>query len=131
SVSPILFFFFVLGVTGIISKVLSLGRNYLIRYFRVSPLLSIAGLIEFVFFILGSVWVFKIFEPSYNPADGDLYCNKIAYLFALIYISSIYVLLLGLLIFFCSCLMLIKCIKEKFEHDPEQAKQEETSLPTN
>ncbi|KAJ8961159.1 hypothetical protein NQ318_008839 [Aromia moschata] len=88
---------------------MGLTRNFLIRYVNVDPILTSISFVEFVFFICGSVWAFKNFEPSYNPEDGILYCNKTAFLFAFIYICCCYMaILVFILIAFllcCLCLM--------------------------
>lgn len=43
-------------------------------------------------FIIGSMWVYKEFEPNYDPARGK-YCNKTLYLFAFWLITSVYIAL--------------------------------------
>ncbi|XP_046394789.1 transmembrane protein 272-like [Ischnura elegans] len=43
-------------------------------------------------FIIGSVWVFKEYEPSYDPKRED-YCNRTLYLFAFWLITSVYIVL--------------------------------------
>ncbi|KAG8234951.1 hypothetical protein J437_LFUL015519 [Ladona fulva] len=43
-------------------------------------------------FIIGSVWVFKEYEPSYDPSRED-YCNRTLYLFAFWLITSVYIAL--------------------------------------
>ncbi|XP_007551435.1 uncharacterized protein LOC103137571 isoform X1 [Poecilia formosa] len=37
----------------------------------------------FVWFLLGAVWVFSVYQPNYDPSAADgLYCNKTLYTFA-------------------------------------------------
>ncbi|EZA58705.1 hypothetical protein DMN91_009255 [Ooceraea biroi] len=43
-------------------------------------------------FIIGSMWVYKEYEPNYDPALGK-YCNKTLYLFAFWLITSVYICL--------------------------------------
>ncbi|XP_053981840.1 uncharacterized protein LOC128878051 isoform X1 [Hylaeus volcanicus] len=45
-----------------------------------------------VWFIIGSMWVYKEYEPNYDPAQGK-YCNKTLYLFAFWQITSSYIFL--------------------------------------
>lgn len=51
----------------------------------------------------GSVWVYKEFEPNYDPnvANGK-YCNKNLYLFAFWLITSVYILLGIISVCLCS-----------------------------
>lgn len=49
-------------------------------------------------FIIGSVWVYKEYEPNYDPIVGK-YCNKNLYLFAFWLITAVYAIL-GLVAFF-------------------------------
>ncbi|XP_059608325.1 uncharacterized protein LOC132256140 [Phlebotomus argentipes] len=41
-------------------------------------------------FIIGSYWVYKEYEPNYDPAKGK-YCNKSLYLFSFWLVTSIYI----------------------------------------
>lgn len=43
-------------------------------------------------FIIGSVWVYKEYEPNYDPIVGK-YCNKNLYLFAFWLITAVYTIL--------------------------------------
>ncbi|XP_066591305.1 transmembrane protein 272-like [Prorops nasuta] len=45
-----------------------------------------------MWFILGSMWVYREYEPNYNPALGK-YCNKTLYLFAFWLITFTYICL--------------------------------------
>jgi hypothetical protein len=51
-------------------------------------------------FFAGSVWVYKEYEPNYDPSRGK-YCNRTLYLFAFWLITSVYIVL-GV-ITLCSC----------------------------
>ncbi|KAJ8920585.1 hypothetical protein NQ315_004724 [Exocentrus adspersus] len=132
--SNIPIFLIVEGVIGIISKILSLLRDFLLKYFKVDPILSVIGLVEFAFFICGSVWVFSAFEPRYNPALGELYCNKTTYLFALIIICCIYIII-AVVVFTFLCISVMICLTVaicggRADGDVETA-AEMTPLPTN
>lgn len=51
----------------------------------------------------GSVWVYKEYEPNYDPAkDKTRYCNKNLYLFAFWLITSVYILLATITLCLCS-----------------------------
>lgn len=58
--------------------------------------------------LLGSVWVYKEYEPNYNPTDGTKYCNKNLYLFAFWLITSVYILLATITV--CLCFLSIASI---------------------
>ncbi|CAK6952958.1 transmembrane protein 272-like [Scomber scombrus] len=50
----------------------------------IKPCLQLlVGLSSIVWILAGSVWVFSIYKPNYDPAAADgLYCNKTLYTFA-------------------------------------------------
>ncbi|XP_011495068.1 PREDICTED: uncharacterized protein LOC105359997 [Ceratosolen solmsi marchali] len=51
-------------------------------------------------FILGSVSVYKVYEPNYDPALGK-YCNKTLYLFAFYLITLGYIIIALEIFYFC------------------------------
>lgn len=55
-----------------------------------TPMQSLIVFFLFGWFILGSVWVYKEYEPNYDPSLGK-YCNKTLYLFAFWLITSSYI----------------------------------------
>ncbi|XP_067436114.1 transmembrane protein 272-like [Thunnus thynnus] len=58
-------------------------------------------------FIAGNVWVYSIYEPSYNKTTSvELYCDKTVYLLAFWPINLFYILL-GLTILLFCCLGLL------------------------
>nr|XP_045585396.1 uncharacterized protein LOC123747324 [Procambarus clarkii] len=67
--------------------------------------LKFAGSINFflsVWFILGCVWVYRIYEPSYSPKDHN-YCDYSLYQFAFWLVTSVYIAV-GLLTSCMCCL---------------------------
>lgn len=79
------------------------------------------------FFVLGCVWVFGVLTPSYEPTSGDEYCNKTAYLFALVYVClivAILVLVIGFILFFvlclCCCAGILSAMSPDEEEEPER-----------
>jgi len=49
----------------------------------------------------GSVWVYKEYEPNYDPSRGK-YCNRTLYLFAFWLITSVYIVLGVITVCLCS-----------------------------
>ncbi|XP_066516048.1 transmembrane protein 272-like [Hoplias malabaricus] len=68
---------------------------------------SLVTLFLFCWFITGNVWIYSIYQPSYNPGLG--YCSKVLYLFAFWSTTVVYILL-GLLLLGGCCAMLCLCI---------------------
>jgi hypothetical protein len=70
-----------------------------------SPLKAFVTTFMFVWFVMGSFWVYKEYEPSYNPFDGN-YCNPTVYMLAFWIITSSYIilLLLALGVFCIACM---------------------------
>ncbi|XP_017885251.1 uncharacterized protein LOC108628076 [Ceratina calcarata] len=67
---------------------------------RQSPTQTLINCFIIGWFIIGSMWVYKEYEPNYDPALGK-YCNKTLYLFAFWLITSTYIFL-GVIMLFCS-----------------------------
>lgn len=61
----------------------------------------------------GSMWVYKEFEPNYDPKQGK-YCNKTLYLFAFWLITSVYIAL-GVI---TACLCSISVASVAFQGPP-------------
>ncbi|RZB40033.1 hypothetical protein BDFB_004996 [Asbolus verrucosus] len=105
-------FMIVIGAVGLFSKFLSFLRS---RIEHVGVLYCETALysVEVVFFLLGKVyygmashqialvtfsgtfWVYSEFKPSFDPVDKEKYCNKTAYLFAFIYLTLHYTIILA------------------------------------
>lgn len=52
---------------------------------------SILDLFMLCWFITGNVWIYHIYEPSYNKDAGDEYCNKTLYLFSFWVMTATYI----------------------------------------
>ncbi|XP_014474680.1 PREDICTED: uncharacterized protein LOC106744429 isoform X2 [Dinoponera quadriceps] len=59
---------------------------------RQSPTQTLINCFMLGWFIIGSMWVYKEYEPNYDPALGK-HCNKTLYLFAFWLITSVYICL--------------------------------------
>lgn len=87
------------GIFGIVKQLLHLSAR--VRQteqerqeenLRQSPTQTLLNCFMLGWFIIGSVWVYKEYEPNYDPTIGN-YCNKNLYLFAFWLITSVYILL--------------------------------------
>lgn len=61
----------------------------------------------YIWMYVGSIWVYKEFEPNYDPTHGK-YCNKTLYMFAFWLITSVYVTIA--IITMCLCSISIACL---------------------
>ncbi|KAL3265873.1 hypothetical protein HHI36_010067 [Cryptolaemus montrouzieri] len=68
---------------------------------RQSPTQTLLNCFMLGWFIIGSVWVYKEYEPNYDQRLG-VYCNKTLYLFAFWLITSVYILLGIITVCLCS-----------------------------
>ncbi|XP_011315496.1 uncharacterized protein [Fopius arisanus] len=59
---------------------------------RQSPTQTLINCFMLGWFIIGSMWVYKEYEPNYDPANGK-HCNKTLYLFAFWLITAVYICL--------------------------------------
>ncbi|XP_044756495.1 transmembrane protein 272-like [Coccinella septempunctata] len=92
------------GFVGVASKIVTYLRDRIIPYFKIKYMESALYTTEFVFFVLGTYWVFRAYKPSFNPADGSKYCQKTAFMFAFIYLAAYYgILVLIILLLLCTC----------------------------
>ncbi|EFA03581.1 transmembrane protein 272 [Tribolium castaneum] len=98
------------GAIGLMSKFVSYIRGRLSKHVQVLYIESALYSVETIFFCLGTYWVYKAFQPSYDPLDGKLYCNKTAYLFAFIYITSFYAIIIAILAGFCCFICCALCL---------------------
>ncbi|XP_076245405.1 uncharacterized protein LOC143185955 isoform X2 [Calliopsis andreniformis] len=80
------------GAIAIFKQLLHLLRKVGQRPEDQSPMLTLINCFIFGWFITGSMWVYKEYEPNYDPALGK-YCNKTLYLFAFWLITSMYIIL--------------------------------------
>ncbi|XP_044757520.1 transmembrane protein 272-like [Coccinella septempunctata] len=121
------------GILGIATKILGIGRNFIIKYISFDTIMSIIYTLEFVYFLLGSYWVYKEYKPSFDPMAGNAYCDKTAFMFAFIYITMIYVLMIFFLVLVCCCVAgvvaLDKLIPEsEYEETPTGPNQQVQSV---
>ncbi|RZB40035.1 uncharacterized protein BDFB_004998, partial [Asbolus verrucosus] len=82
-----------LGILGIATKLITLFRECIMKFIQVSPFISVLTTAELAVLIVASYYVYREFQPSYDPDDG-MYCNKTLYLFSFVYITILYSLLL-------------------------------------
>ncbi|XP_045480164.1 transmembrane protein 272-like [Harmonia axyridis] len=68
---------------------------------RQSPTQTLLNCFMLGWFIIGSVWVYKEYEPNYDQRLG-LYCNKTLYLFAFWLITAVYIILGIITVCLCS-----------------------------
>ncbi|GLV35534.1 hypothetical protein CBL_01317 [Carabus blaptoides fortunei] len=102
------------GIFGIMKQVLHLsvrvkkqGEERDEENLRQSPTQTLLCCFMLGWFIIGSIWVYKEFEPNYDPAQGK-YCNKTLYMFAFWLITSVYVTIA--IITMCLCSISIACL---------------------
>ncbi|KAG5900585.1 hypothetical protein JTB14_017443 [Gonioctena quinquepunctata] len=107
------------GVIGILSKIITYLREQIMRHFKTSFIESALYTSELVFMILGSYWVYKVYPPSYDPADGRAYCQKTAYMFAFVYLTFFYAIIMCVLCGFICFLCCICCIGTAPDPDVE------------
>ncbi|KAK2816045.1 hypothetical protein Q7C36_022316 [Tachysurus vachellii] len=69
---------------------------------------SLITLFLFCWFIAGNVWVYSIYEPSYDH-HMLAYCDKTLYLFAFWTITLVYIII-GLIIVASCCIMVCMCV---------------------
>ncbi|KAF2897919.1 hypothetical protein ILUMI_08257 [Ignelater luminosus] len=102
----------VAGALGVITKIIPIAnRNR--RLVIVDRILYALFIVEFIWMILGSVWIYSIYQPNYVPGR-EPHCNKTAYLLAfwLLTINYIFLLLVItlpciILCCFCCCAALV------------------------
>ncbi|KAI4463381.1 hypothetical protein MML48_4g00013346 [Holotrichia oblita] len=98
------------GIFGILKQLLHLSTRVRQReeereeeQLRQSPTQTLLNCFMLGWFIIGSVWVYKEYEPNYDPSKNDgQYCNRNLYLFAFWLITSVYILLGTITLCLCS-----------------------------
>uniref|UniRef100_T1IYQ1 MARVEL domain-containing protein n=1 Tax=Strigamia maritima TaxID=126957 RepID=T1IYQ1_STRMM len=90
----------VAGILFILRLVIQFG-NLLIEKYKntISITLRIIDLLNFIWLITGSFWVYNIFKPNYYDSTSLIYCNKLVYLFAFIIITLTYIVYFCLIVF--------------------------------
>lgn len=69
---------------------------------------SIVSFFLFCWFIAGNVWIYRIYQPSYEPSAA-IYCNKTLYLFAFWTTSLVYIVIGGFFVLGC-CILIFMAI---------------------
>ncbi|XP_062844857.1 transmembrane protein 272-like [Trichomycterus rosablanca] len=69
---------------------------------------SIVTLFLFCWFIAGNVWIYSIYQPTYDPLSPQ-YCAKILYLFAFWMVTLVYIII-GVLMLAGCCIMFCMCV---------------------
>ncbi|XP_055529414.1 uncharacterized protein LOC129721175 isoform X2 [Wyeomyia smithii] len=91
-------FLLVGGVFSVLKQLLHLSTRVRSREgqeferLRQSPTQTLINCFMLGWFIIGSFWIYRIYEPNYDPALGK-YCNKSLYLFTFWLITSVYMTL--------------------------------------
>ncbi|KAJ8920597.1 hypothetical protein NQ315_004736 [Exocentrus adspersus] len=113
------------GVIGLLSKLLNCYREKLLPILDVSYILTCLYAVEIVLLIFGSYWVYKEYQPKYDPKQGNLYCDKTVYLLAFVYITILYAVTLCIVAGFLSFLVCIYFVKatEEAVGDPEAPRE--------
>uniref|UniRef100_A0A182PTY7 Uncharacterized protein n=1 Tax=Anopheles epiroticus TaxID=199890 RepID=A0A182PTY7_9DIPT len=75
---------------------------------RQTPTQTLINCFMLGWFIIGSFWIYQIYEPNYDPALGK-YCNKSLYLFTFWLITSVYMMLFVVTIVLCSVSIIGLC----------------------
>uniref|UniRef100_A0A182QE78 Uncharacterized protein n=1 Tax=Anopheles farauti TaxID=69004 RepID=A0A182QE78_9DIPT len=75
---------------------------------RQTPTQTLINCFMLGWFIIGSFWIYQIYEPNYDPALGK-YCNKFLYLFTFWLITSVYMMLFVVTIVLCSVSIISLC----------------------
>lgn len=93
----------VAGAIGIISKLVPL-INLKLQWRIVDVLTSLIYLFEYIWVILGSVWIYSLYKPNFNPSAG-LYCDETVYLmgFSLLTLHWIFLGIFIVLALCCCC----------------------------
>ncbi|KAJ8961149.1 hypothetical protein NQ318_008829 [Aromia moschata] len=95
------------GGIGLFSKSMTYIREHIMLHLDVKYIETSMYSVETVFFILGSYWVYKEYPPSYDPSS-TAYCNKTVYLFAFVYLSTLYAIAVAVLSGF-ACFLICIC----------------------
>ncbi|XP_050067431.1 uncharacterized protein LOC126556247 isoform X2 [Anopheles maculipalpis] len=75
---------------------------------RQTPTQTLINCFMLGWFIIGSFWIYQIYEPNYDPSLGK-YCNKSLYLFTFWLITSVYMMLFVVTIVLCSVSIISLC----------------------
>ncbi|KAF5304274.1 hypothetical protein FQA39_LY09801 [Lamprigera yunnana] len=92
----------VAGSVGLLSKLLPfINRN--LEWCLLDVLISVLYLFEFIWIILGSVWIYSIYQPNFDPSAGE-YCDKSTYSMGFWLLTGYWVFLgVFVILIACSC----------------------------
>uniref|UniRef100_A0A1Y1MCG8 Uncharacterized protein n=1 Tax=Photinus pyralis TaxID=7054 RepID=A0A1Y1MCG8_PHOPY len=100
----------VAGALGIVTKILPIVNMKFFNNTLIERVVYALFIIEFIWMILGSVWIYSIYEPPYKPITDQPHCNKTAYLLAFWLLTLHYIfLLLSILIPCCVLCCIFTC----------------------
>ncbi|KAK9972166.1 hypothetical protein ABG768_025492 [Culter alburnus] len=71
-------------------------------------------------FITGSVWIYSMHPPSYDPRNQQNYCNKTLYLFAF-WLNTVCYGCLAVLLLCSGCLVLYICVQNTCQRPQSSA----------
>ncbi|KAK9509237.1 hypothetical protein O3M35_006592 [Rhynocoris fuscipes] len=109
------------GLFGILKQILQLycrikkGHNRSgaeeEREEKTSTIQSLLSCFMFVWFILGSYWVYSTYKPNFDPERGT-YCNKTVYYFAFWQLTVVYIMFIMMTLCLCSVsLCILACAR--------------------
>lgn len=114
---------------GVLKPLLSLSthvrrsaEDQAIEQMRQSGTQRLINWFIFGWFMIGSYWIYRIYEPNYNPAFGK-YCDETLYMFAFWLVTSVYILL-GLSIV---CLLIISVLSVILHRKSVQQQQQQNA----
>nr|CAH7748535.1 unnamed protein product [Callosobruchus chinensis] len=113
------FYLVALGVVGFFGKCATSLRQWGNGEYVKTEVESGLYAVEFMLLLFGGFWVYKEYPPSYDPNDGEKYCQKTAYLFAFIWTTIIYVCLLVVLAAFPCFLLCICFVSRTFGNEDD------------
>lgn len=104
----------VAGGLGIITKLLPIINLKWLKMAIIDRIAYALFIVEFIWMILGSVWIYSIYEPPYTPMTDQPHCNKTAYLLSFWLLTLNYIFLLLIItipcfIFCCFCICACCC----------------------
>lgn len=96
------------GVIGLHSRTTHLIHLVTSKKYPLQYLVKLSSIVEAIFIGVGAYWVFKAYKPDFNEADGNSYCNKTVYMFAFVYLTCIYAILI---VVFSCCVCWLCCLR--------------------
>ncbi|KAJ8969186.1 hypothetical protein NQ317_010286 [Molorchus minor] len=112
------------GGVGLFSKFITFMRDHIALHIDVKYIETTFYSVETVFFILGSYWVYKEYQPKYDPSYGNHYCNKTVYMFAFVYLTALYAIAVAIVSGFACflvCILFLKTVESGEENVDAEA----------